>query len=72
MRFNAEDLNDGDLIKVRGGFGMEEPIWAEVTEVDLEGKNGRATIFYHSQSTSGRWCYMDQISAVKRAVAKES
>ena len=55
------DIQVGSKVMVRGCFGMDEPIKAEVTEVFEEIKNGRPGITYDNS-----WAYLNQVVQVMK------
>ena len=59
-----EDIREGSVVIVRGGFGQELPKTVTVDEVHAEIKNGRAGIDYTEADGTGRWAYLDQVQKV--------
>jgi len=59
-----EDIREGSVVVVRGGFGTELPKKVVVEEVHAEIKNGRAGIDYKESDGYGRWAYLDQVVRV--------
>lgn len=58
----VNDVNIGDRVIVRGGFGSEAP--QEVEVLDVNEKNGRSLIDYKDSSGVLRWAYFYQIDRV--------
>ncbi len=61
------DVRVGSFVYVRGNFGGGAPVYAEVTEVTEDVKNGVPGIGYiceHSGSNTGNWAYLDQVDRV--------
>ena len=56
------ELNVGDYVLIAGGFGMETPRKAVITEVSSDIKNGRPGVEYVEVGTGQeRWAYLTQI-----------
>jgi len=64
MAVFLEDIREGSVVVVRGGFGSEPPQTVTVDEVHAEIKNGRAGIDYTESNGNGRWAYLDQVQKV--------
>jgi len=59
-----EEIREGSVVIVRGGFGQELPKEVVVEEVHADIKNGRAGIDYRESNGHDRWAYMDQVIKV--------
>jgi hypothetical protein len=59
-----EDIREGSVVVVRGGFGTELPKRVVVEEVHEEIKNGRSGIDYKESDGHSRWAYLDQVERV--------
>jgi hypothetical protein len=59
-----EDIREGSVVVVRGGFGTESPKRVVVEEVHEEIKNGRSGIDYKESDGHSRWAYLDQVERV--------
>jgi hydrogenase maturation factor len=59
--FTANDVNEGDRVVIRSGFGSEAPEIVTLEGVEFNGKNGRDTVNYTDNKGNGRWAYTDQI-----------
>jgi hypothetical protein len=59
-----DDIREGSVVVVRGGFGTELPKQVVVEEVHAEIKNGRSGIDYTESDGHGRWAYLDQVVKV--------
>ena len=59
-----DEIREGSVVIVRGGFGQELPKEVVVDEVHADIKNGRAGIDYTEADGHGRWAYMDQVIKV--------
>ncbi len=57
-------IREGSIIKVRGGFGTEPAKRAVVTGVEENIKNGRPGIDYRCNGDE-RWAYLDQVVEVE-------
>jgi hypothetical protein len=59
-----DEIREGSVVIVRGGFGQEPPKEVVVDEVHEDIKNGRAGIDYTEADGNTRWAYMDQVIKV--------
>jgi hypothetical protein len=59
-----DEIREGSVVIVRGGFGQELPKEVVVDEVHEDIKNGRAGIDYTEADGNTRWAYMDQVIKV--------
>ena len=60
-----EEIREGSVVIVRGGFGAETATKALVEEVEEDIKNGRPGITYREIATgSPRWAYLNQVQTV--------
>ena len=59
-----DEIREGSVVIVRGGFGQELPKEVVVDEVHADIKNGRSGIDYKESDGHGRWAYMDQVIKV--------
>ena len=67
--YTPDDVKEGSVITVRGGFGRDCARNAVVTDIDREGKNGFATLSYYPVGGSEdrqSWAYFDQVDRVIR------
>jgi hypothetical protein len=64
MAISINDIDIDSEIMVKPDFGMGNSVWAKVTDIEPEGKNGRDTIGYETRNGDGRWAYMDQVVRV--------
>ena len=62
--FTANDVNEGDQVVIRSGFGNESPETVTLTGVEFNGKNGRDTVEYVDKNGTSRWAYTDQIDRI--------
>ena len=59
------ELREGSVVIVRGGFGSESPKAVRVSEVEEDIKNGRPGICYVEEDTGNdRWAYLSQVVRV--------
>ena len=61
------DVRVGSFVYVRGNFGSGAPVYARVTEVEEDVKNGFPGISYvceHSTTKEGNWAYLNQVDRV--------
>jgi len=65
-------INEGDTVKVRSGFGSGSTHIGIVLGVYEDIKNGRPGIDYQLEGAEGdvfsHWCYLDQVEAVTNKV----
>jgi hypothetical protein len=59
-----DEIREGSVVIVRGGFGQEPPKEVVVDEVHEDIKNGRAGIDYTEADGNTRWAYLDQVQKV--------
>jgi hypothetical protein len=60
-----ENMREGSIVIVRGGFGTDSPIKAIVEEVEEDVKNGRPGICYKAiGAKEGNWAYLTQVDRV--------
>lgn len=60
-----EQIREGSIVFVRGGFGAEPATKALVEEVEEDIKNGRPGITYREIATGNpRWAYLNQVQTV--------
>lgn len=59
-----EQIREGSVVMVRGGFGTEPARQATVEAVEANIKNGRAGIDYVTREGDSRWAYLDQVQSV--------
>jgi hypothetical protein len=59
-----DEIREGSVVIVKGGFGQELPKEVVVEEVHADIKNGRAGIDYRESNGHDRWAYMDQVIKV--------
>jgi hypothetical protein len=59
-----DEIREGSVVIVRGGFGQELPKEVVVEEVHADIKNGRAGIDYRESNGHDRWAYLDQVQKV--------
>lgn len=59
-----DEIREGSVVIVRGGFGQELPKRVVVEEVHADIKNGRAGIDYKESDGHSRWAYLDQVQKV--------
>lgn len=59
-----EDVREGSIVVIRGGFGSEPPQAVRLTSVEADIKNGRPGCDYIDRKGSGRWAYLSQIDEV--------
>ena len=59
-----DEIREGSVVIVRGGFGQELPKRVVVEEVHEDIKNGRAGIDYRESDGNTRWAYLDQVQKV--------
>ena len=59
-----DEIREGSVVIVRGGFGQELPKQVVVDEVHEDIKNGRAGIDYTEADGNTRWAYLDQVQKV--------
>lgn len=59
-----DEIREGSVVIVRGGFGQELPKEVVVEEVHADIKNGRAGIDYKESDGNTRWAYLDQVQKV--------
>jgi hypothetical protein len=59
-----DEIREGSVVIVRGGFGQELPKEVVVDEVHADIKNGRAGIDYTEADGNTRWAYLDQVQKV--------
>lgn len=59
-----EEVREGSVVVVRGGFGTEPPAAVRVSEVEEDIKNGRPGICYVDAAGSDRWAYLSQVVSV--------
>ena len=59
-----EEIREGSVVIVKGGFGQELPKEVVVEEVHEDIKNGRAGIDYTEADGHSRWAYLDQVQKV--------
>lgn len=59
-----DEIREGSVVIVKGGFGRELPKEVVVEEVHADIKNGRAGIDYKESDGNGRWAYLDQVQKV--------
>lgn len=59
-----DEIREGSVVIVKGGFGQELPKEVVVEEVHADIKNGRAGIDYKESDGHGRWAYLDQVQKV--------
>ena len=59
-----DEIREGSVVIVRGGFGQELPKEVVVDEVHEDIKNGRAGIDYTEADGNTRWAYLDQVQKV--------
>ena len=63
-KVNVKQIRSGSVVVVRSGFGGGAPETVTVNDIELDGKNGMATIDYEDRSGESHWAYTDQIVKV--------
>jgi hypothetical protein len=59
-----DEIREGSVVIVKGGFGQELPKEVVVEEVHADIKNGRAGIDYRESNGHDRWAYLDQVQKI--------
>lgn len=66
MAITLNEINVGDIVRVRTDFGMGPVIRAIVEDICDDVKNGRPGIDYKTMDGEGYWCYLDQVVSIVR------
>ena len=67
MNVTLNQLREGSIVKVRGGFGREPAKRARVETVESDIKNGYPGIDYTVLATGDEhWAYLDQVVEVEK------